>query len=122
MATAFGPYVSMVLRGDVVEGFVPAHLDELAVLAHHRARDRALEVVHLTRCSALRARVALGQRMLLVTANLQDLVTGNLGDKSAVMHTRQYVRLSSTGTLVITLLRSRSRDRRPRPATAAAAQ
>jgi len=51
-------------------------------------------VVNLTGGSTLRARVAVGERMLAVTADFQDLVAGNFGESPHwTMQIRQYVRL-----------------------------
>jgi hypothetical protein len=71
---------------DVVEGLVPLDLDERSVLAHHRVRDRVLQVVDPTDCSALGAGVPLGERVVLVAPDPDDLVTDDVGDQSAMRH------------------------------------
>ena len=64
---------------DIVERLVPFDFDQLGAYAHHRTRDRPVEVINLARRAALGAGIALGDRMVEVALDLQYLlVVGDL--------------------------------------------
>ena len=71
-------------RGEVVQTFIPGHRNKLAGLPHHGPGNGTRVMVHAADRATFGARIAFAQRMVMIAADLDDLIPVQLDHNAAL--------------------------------------